>query len=164
MSSDRDSSEISLPFQLQLRQIELDEDIAILFEFGPGTQTFLNGGVPGKQGRPPASKSAVEGMPRVEIKEEEGGSCVICLEDWSGGEVAAEMPCKHRFHSKCVVEWLGIHGTCPLCRYEMPVEDELVEEVDIMFGMAINGGGRRSETASGGESEADSEPMNETEV
>lgn len=39
------------------------------------------------------------------------------------GGVAKEMPCKHRFHGNCIEKWLGMHGSCPVCRYEMPVEE-----------------------------------------
>ncbi|GAB4840021.1 hypothetical protein Ancab_020730 [Ancistrocladus abbreviatus] len=79
----------------------------------------------GKSGQPPASKAAIEAMPSVEIREgEEDGECVICLEDWEVGTVAKEMPCKHKFHGNCIEKWLWIHGTCPICRYKMPVEEE----------------------------------------
>ncbi|CAA7031179.1 unnamed protein product [Microthlaspi erraticum] len=111
-----------------------------------GLEDLLND-VSGKQGRSPASKSSVESMPRVVIGEgqEKEGSCPICLEEWSGGDVAAEMPCKHRFHSKCVEEWLGIHATCPLCRYEMPVDEEEKEKkIGVWIGFSVSGGERRS--------------------
>ncbi|XP_021890567.1 E3 ubiquitin-protein ligase RNF181-like [Carica papaya] len=78
-----------------------------------------------KNGQPPASKASIEAMPSVEISDgDEEGECVMCLEEWELGEVAREMPCKHRFHSKCIEEWLGIHGSCPVCRYKMPVDEE----------------------------------------
>lgn len=76
-------------------------------------------------GQPPASKASIEAMPSVEISgEDEGGECVICLEDWEIGEVVKEMPCKHRFHGGCIEKWLGIHGSCPVCRFKMPVDHE----------------------------------------
>ncbi|XVF03324.1 hypothetical protein REPUB_Repub04eG0251400 [Reevesia pubescens] len=77
-----------------------------------------------KDGQPPASKASIEAMPRVEIGESEDGECVVCLEEWKCGEVAKEMPCKHKFHDECIEKWLGIHGSCPVCRYKMPVDDE----------------------------------------
>ncbi|KAJ0253388.1 RING-type domain-containing protein [Hirschfeldia incana] len=122
-----------------------------------GLEDFLNGDGSEKQGRSPASKSSVESMPRVVIggdKEAEGG-CPICLEEWSEGDVAAVMPCEHKFHSKCVEEWLGMHATCPLCRYEMPVEEvEEEEKVGVWVGLSV----------SNGEVGGDSNPRDETEA
>lgn len=79
-----------------------------------------------KDGQPPASKASIEAMPRVEIREgdDEDGECVICLEEWRVGDMSREMPCKHRFHGECVKKWLGIHGSCPICRFKMPVDDD----------------------------------------
>lgn len=76
-----------------------------------------------KGGQPPASKASIEAMPLVEVEEDEG-ECVICLEEWKDSGVAKEMPCKHRFHENCIVKWLEIHGSCPVCRHQMPVDDE----------------------------------------
>ncbi|KAH7515957.1 E3 ubiquitin-protein ligase MPSR1 [Ziziphus jujuba] len=77
----------------------------------------------GKDGQPPASKASIEAMPGVET-EEEGLECVICLEEFEVGGVAKEMPCKHKFHGDCIEKWLGIHGSCPVCRHNMPVDEE----------------------------------------
>lgn len=85
-----------------------------------GFDSLFNGA---KDGQPPASKASIDAMECVEIEKREE-QCVICLEDWEIGEKAKEMPCKHRFHGGCIEKWLGIHGSCPVCRYEMPVEDK----------------------------------------
>ncbi|ESQ35395.1 hypothetical protein EUTSA_v10009557mg [Eutrema salsugineum] len=119
----------------------------VMIRLSLGAEDFVNGDFSGKQGRSPASKSSVESMPRVVIGEdkEKEGSCAICLEEWSEGDVAAEMPCKHKFHSKCVEKWLAVHATCPLCRYEMPVEEgEGVKKVGVWIGFSVNGGERGS--------------------
>ncbi|KAB1208358.1 E3 ubiquitin-protein ligase RING1-like [Morella rubra] len=55
-----------------------------------------------KDGRPPASKASIEAMQSVEVGED-GGECSICLDEWERG--------------------LGM-GSCPVCRYKMPVEEE----------------------------------------
>lgn len=72
-------------------------------------------------GPPPASKASIEAMPSVETKEDD--ECVICFDEFMGG-LAKEMPCKHKFHGECVEKWLKINGSCPVCRYKMPVDDE----------------------------------------
>ncbi|GER49484.1 RING/U-box superfamily protein [Striga asiatica] len=82
--------------------------------------TEINGG---KNGRPPASKASIDALESLEI-ENDDEPCVVCLEDWEIGEKAKKMPCGHRFHGKCVERWLNIHGSCPVCRYDMPVEED----------------------------------------
>ncbi|KAF8399486.1 hypothetical protein HHK36_015352 [Tetracentron sinense] len=78
-----------------------------------------------KEGPLPASKASIEAMPKVEITEEEGdGDCAICLEDWEIGGEARVMPCKHRYHTNCIEKWLEIHGSCPVCRFKMPVDED----------------------------------------
>lgn len=76
-----------------------------------------------KDGQPPATKASIESMPRVEVSEG-GVECVICLEEFELGGFAKEMPCKHRFHGDCIEKWLKIHGSCPVCRFKMPVDEE----------------------------------------
>lgn len=77
----------------------------------------------GKKEQPPASKESIEALQSVEI-EKDGEECVICLEEWAVGEMATEMPCKHIFHGGCIEKWLKIHGSCPVCRYKMPVDED----------------------------------------
>ncbi|KAG8642641.1 hypothetical protein MANES_12G105400v8 [Manihot esculenta] len=78
-----------------------------------------------KNGQPPASKASIEALPSVEISEigDRDCECVICLEEWELGGLAKEMPCNHRFHAHCIKKWLGIHGSCPVCMYKMPVDE-----------------------------------------
>ncbi|KAF4388881.1 hypothetical protein CsatB_019013 [Cannabis sativa] len=81
-----------------------------------------------KDGQPPASKASIEAMPSVVISDDdddgETGECVICLDEFQAGGVAKEMPCKHRFHGDCIGKWLKLHGSCPVCRFKMPEEQE----------------------------------------
>ncbi|XP_050892680.1 E3 ubiquitin-protein ligase SIRP1 [Lathyrus oleraceus] len=70
---------------------------------------------------PPTKKEAIEAMENM-INDEKL-QCTICLEDVEIGSVAKEMPCKHKFHSDCIVSWLKLHSSCPVCRFQMPCED-----------------------------------------
>lgn len=109
-----------------------------------------------KDGQPPASKASVEAMRSFKIgeseegKEKEVGECVVCLEEYEAGEIGKEMPCKHKFHAKCIESWLGIHGSCPICRYKMPVDEDEIgykrdeQRREIWVSFSFNGG-RRSE-------------------
>jgi E3 ubiquitin-protein ligase RNF115/126 len=81
----------------------------------------------GRQGTPPAKKEAVEAMPTVEIasgNDDDTASCPVCLEDYAAGERAREMPCRHRFHANCIVPWLEMHSSCPVCRFQLPATDD----------------------------------------
>ncbi|KAK4261098.1 hypothetical protein QN277_004145 [Acacia crassicarpa] len=99
-----------------------------------------------KNGHPPASKESIEALPSVEIGEGEGsssGECVICLEELEVGGLAKEMPCKHKFHENCIEKWLGIHGSCPVCRYQMPVAEKEAGKKDEEQEQEVGGGERR---------------------
>jgi hypothetical protein len=79
----------------------------------------------GRSGNPPASKSAIESLPRVEISDCHIGSeanCAVCTEVFEPETEAREMPCKHLFHDDCIVPWLSIRNSCPVCRFEIPSE------------------------------------------
>ncbi|KAH7528912.1 hypothetical protein FEM48_Zijuj05G0128100 [Ziziphus jujuba var. spinosa] len=78
-------------------------------------------------GRPPASKTVVENLPSVVLTKEDmennDAICAVCKDDISIGEQAKQLPCSHRYHGDCIVPWLGIRNTCPVCRYELPTDD-----------------------------------------
>lgn len=41
-------------------------------------------------------------------------SCCICMETIVTGDVVRRLPCCHTFHSRCINEWLGVKGVCPV--------------------------------------------------
>ncbi|CAL9196829.1 unnamed protein product [Musa hybrid cultivar] len=90
---------------------------------GPGLELLLQHlaeNDPDRYGTPPALKEAVDAMPTVRI--EKKTSCSICLEDMEVGGEATEMPCKHKFHGGCILPWLKLHSSCPVCRFQMPAD------------------------------------------
>jgi E3 ubiquitin-protein ligase RNF115/126 len=74
-----------------------------------------------RSGTPPAKKEAVAALPTVNIKEALG--CSVCLEDFEMGGEAKQMPCQHKFHSHCILPWLELHSSCPICRFQLPTEE-----------------------------------------
>ncbi|XP_042471290.1 E3 ubiquitin-protein ligase SIRP1-like [Zingiber officinale] len=79
---------------------------------------------PNRYGTPPAKKEAVDALPTVKIEKALG--CSVCLDDFEIGMDAKEMPCKHRFHSDCILPWLELHSSCPVCRAQLPVDESKV--------------------------------------
>ncbi|KQK03896.1 E3 ubiquitin-protein ligase SIRP1 [Brachypodium distachyon] len=100
----------------------------------------------GRQGTPPAKKEAVEALPTVEVVGAGAGdddgdgaaTCAVCLDDYAPGECARELPCRHRFHSKCILPWLQMHSSCPVCRFQLPADDD--HKTSCGNGSASNGG------------------------
>ena len=40
----------------------------------------------------------------------------MCWEDFVLSEEVRKLNCDHIYHEKCIVPWLELHGTCPVCR------------------------------------------------
>ncbi|XP_038891846.1 probable E3 ubiquitin-protein ligase RHC1A isoform X2 [Benincasa hispida] len=103
--------------------------------------------------RPPAN-SGIEAIPRVKITGnhlEKDLNCAICKEEFEMGGEVRELPCKHFYHSDCVVPWLRIHNTCPVCRHTV---ENIAAGDDEGSGNGINGGRGeeiREEEEGGGE-------------
>jgi E3 ubiquitin-protein ligase RNF115/126 len=83
---------------------------------------------PNRYGTPPAAKSAVAALPDVivsaDIMQVDGGAqCAVCMDDFLLGASAKQLPCKHVFHKDCIMPWLDLHSSCPVCRFELPTDD-----------------------------------------
>ncbi|KAI3507709.1 hypothetical protein L1887_22700 [Cichorium endivia] len=75
--------------------------------------------------QPPASKAAVESMPTIEVSNlhvNTESHCAICIEAFALGAEAREMPCKHIYHPDCILPWLTMRNSCPVCRHELPTD------------------------------------------
>ncbi|KAL1556521.1 E3 ubiquitin protein ligase RIE1-like [Salvia divinorum] len=49
----------------------------------------------------------------------EDAECCICLCQYEDGNELQALPCRHHFHSACIVKWLKMNATCPLCKYNI---------------------------------------------
>ena len=83
-----------------------------------------------KYGNPPAAKNAIEKLTKCKINEEKlkefgiENSCAVCKDELNIGEECLLMPCNHHFHENCLIPWLKERNSCPVCRYELPTDDE----------------------------------------
>ncbi|KAA0038718.1 E3 ubiquitin-protein ligase synoviolin B-like [Cucumis melo var. makuwa] len=57
-------------------------------------------------------------------REEMGDQCCVCYEDLNcereeeKEEEVTRIPCGHVYHKYCILKWLNINNSCPLCRRE----------------------------------------------
>ncbi|KAJ8437143.1 hypothetical protein Cgig2_016886 [Carnegiea gigantea] len=135
---------------------------------GPGLDMLLQhlaDNDPNRYGTPPAQKEAIEALPTVKIKE--NLQCSVCLDDFDLGAEAIEMPCQHKFHSVCLMPWLELHNSCPVCRHQLLINEpkcdlegsrnsnNVDEDQNIIGSSENNGREYRSASNSGATSQTD---------
>ncbi|CAN8252050.1 unnamed protein product [Cochlearia groenlandica] len=95
-------------------------------------ETLFEAEVSSGLGKPPASKSFIKNLKvspltKEDVRENDDAvCCAVCKEEMNVGKVVAELPCRHKYHSECIVPWLGIRNTCPVCRFELPADESKV--------------------------------------
>ncbi|KAG8232324.1 hypothetical protein J437_LFUL009423 [Ladona fulva] len=67
-------------------------------------------------GPPPLAKEKIEEIPVVNIMKDQVG------------EPVRKLKCEHVYHENCIIPWLKLHGTCPICRKTLC--DEAGEDKD----------------------------------
>ncbi|CAH8316329.1 unnamed protein product [Eruca vesicaria subsp. sativa] len=103
---------------------------------------------PNRYGTPPARRDAVEALADVVILLP-GIQCSVCLDDFEIGNVAKQMPCDHTFHSYCLLYWLQLHSSCPVCKCQLPTAED--DET--------NGGAAAGNTSSSSTSDQEEDPI-----
>jgi E3 ubiquitin-protein ligase RNF115/126 len=48
--------------------------------------------------------------------------CTVCCEQIAMAMKGMFMPCGHVYHQECLSPWLEKNNTCPVCRFELPLE------------------------------------------
>lgn len=46
-------------------------------------------------------------------------TCAVCLDALFDACSVWQLPCGHRFHSRCMYQWFLRKGSCPMCRKEL---------------------------------------------
>ena len=83
-----------------------------------------------KYGNPPASKKSIEKLEKIIINDEKlksfgiENTCAVCKDEFIIGQECLLMPCQHHFHKDCLLPWLNERNSCPVCRFELPTDDE----------------------------------------
>ncbi|KAL7110986.1 hypothetical protein ACP275_05G060400 [Erythranthe tilingii] len=130
---------------------------------GPGFEQLIQqlaDNDPNRYGTPPAAKSAVEALPSITVDEalmkSDLAQCAVCKDDFEMGTVVKQMPCKHVYHEECIMPWLELHNSCPVCRYELPTDDPDYESGGNSGGGGVsrgNGAGGSNGGGDGGQAE-----------
>jgi hypothetical protein len=74
-------------------------------------------------------QSQLKTLPLTKHRYEQSPSCPICTEEWQVGTMVDVLPCGHCYHKDCISQWISSNNHCPMCRFELEVEnDETVNE------------------------------------
>jgi len=105
-------------------------------------------------GAPPAPRETIDQLPKVKITQEQVDiklQCSVCMEDYKVDETVHKLPCDHLFHETCIVPWLELHDTCPVCRKGLTEGSDQNDGSNEGDGGGGNGGGdgSRRQSAAG---------------
>ncbi|XP_071867734.1 E3 ubiquitin-protein ligase Iruka isoform X2 [Bombus fervidus] len=73
-------------------------------------------------GPPPLPRKQIDEIPTITVSQCHVDSklqCSVCWEDFKLSEPVKQLPCLHLYHTPCIVPWLELHGTCPICRQHL---------------------------------------------
>ncbi|KAG6395082.1 hypothetical protein SASPL_145673 [Salvia splendens] len=71
----------------------------------------------------PAPKSSIDSLKEFTVTDA-SMLCPVCKDPFLVDSVAKVMPCNHNYHPDCIVPWLQINNSCPVCRYKLPAVEE----------------------------------------
>ena len=55
--------------------------------------------------------------------------CSICYESFDYDEDLVKTICNHVFCKECLIEWININDTCPVCRNSTPIPKNKIQEI-----------------------------------
>ena len=77
---------------------------------------------PNQHGTPPTEQSVIDSLPVSkwgEHNKEEEKACAVCQDEFVSDDTFIRLPCKHIYHKDCIIPWLKMHSTCPVCRAKL---------------------------------------------
>ncbi|XP_017122805.1 E3 ubiquitin-protein ligase Iruka [Drosophila elegans] len=117
-------------------------------------------------GPPPLSAQRINEIPNVQISAEEVDrkiQCSICWDDFKIDEMVRKLPCSHLYHENCIVPWLNLHSTCPICRKSLADEGSDADEEFVMldgFGPEAGADSARSSVSTATGTQVNPSPAN----
>ncbi|XP_073109926.1 E3 ubiquitin protein ligase RIE1 isoform X1 [Elaeis guineensis] len=109
---------IAILYAVAGQQGASDADISILQRYRYA-EPCVNGPKTTEEGLmvPIVNNSGISTSERVLLHED--AECCVCLMPYEDGTELHALPCNHHFHSTCIIKWLRINATCPLCKYNI---------------------------------------------
>jgi hypothetical protein len=107
---------------LHLARLLIDSGIGAEFDI---EFERIYGGVDGRK-QPPAAKHFLENLKSTNNFNSDE-KCSICLKEFELNSTK-ELSCHHKYCQHCIIQWLKLVNTCPMCRIEFPTDDQDYEE------------------------------------
>ncbi|KAK1296317.1 E3 ubiquitin-protein ligase RING1 [Acorus calamus] len=114
----------SLDWEILLAMNSLEDDSFVhAADYDMTFGQFMEAGGDGgpTRGSRPAAQSVVRSLPLVIIDIE--SVCAVCKDEIPVAESVTKLPCSHFYHGDCILPWLKLKNTCPVCRHELPTDD-----------------------------------------
>ncbi|XP_011093399.1 E3 ubiquitin-protein ligase SDIR1-like [Sesamum indicum] len=82
-----------------------------------------------------APRSAIDSLQEITITSDSDPDmlCPVCKDPFLLNSTEKMMPCKHTYHSDCIIPWLKINNSCPVCRFKLPAGEEGKAESGVRF-------------------------------
>ncbi|EJU00153.1 hypothetical protein DACRYDRAFT_109569 [Dacryopinax primogenitus] len=95
----------------------------------------------------PASQETRDALPRHVVTTSSdllNRDCAVCKDDFEVGQKTVALPCTHSFHDECILPWLELNGTCPVCRTSAGGDTQRPAPPPAPRSSATNGSGSQS--------------------
>ena len=80
--------------------------------------------------------------------------CSVCWDDFKLDEDVRQLKCEHIFHENCIIPWLELHNTCPVCRQEQEPGSSENQPQQPPNSSSASGGSHEASTVGSGASQS----------